>query len=185
MVIVFLILLKNPSLHHPRATFLGLTNEKIVLLSANSIRATVATENNKVQNTGHCLRNISRLNSWFSSSPCPFSIFSFSVFLTRSTSTKHLKPKRVISCIIFCCWFVPILYYPFWGEFCPLREGNNIQDRADKRGATEKLKRWTGKVWGVIPRVISLTFELLNSFENCWGRCLVLINFLEMASNIQ
>ncbi|MXQ94451.1 hypothetical protein E5288_WYG022440 [Bos mutus] len=39
---------QNPSLHHPRATFLGLTNEKIVLLSANSIRATVATENNKV-----------------------------------------------------------------------------------------------------------------------------------------
>lgn len=39
---------KNPSLHHPRAMFLGLTNEKIVLLSANSIRATVATENNKV-----------------------------------------------------------------------------------------------------------------------------------------
>jgi len=44
---------QNPSLHHPRATFLGLTNEKIVLLSANSIRATVATENNKVQNTVH------------------------------------------------------------------------------------------------------------------------------------
>ncbi|RMC15082.1 hypothetical protein DUI87_07262 [Hirundo rustica rustica] len=43
---------QNPSLHHPRAMFLGLTNEKIVLLSANSIRATVATENNKV-----CLRN--------------------------------------------------------------------------------------------------------------------------------
>lgn len=41
---------KNPSLHHPRAMFLGLTNEKIVLLSANSIRATVATENNKVWN---------------------------------------------------------------------------------------------------------------------------------------
>ncbi|XP_044539944.1 E3 ubiquitin-protein ligase UBR5 [Gracilinanus agilis] len=39
---------QNPSLHHPRATFLGLTNEKIVLLSANSIRATVATDNNKV-----------------------------------------------------------------------------------------------------------------------------------------
>uniref|UniRef100_A0A8C2LDK8 E3 ubiquitin-protein ligase UBR5 n=1 Tax=Cricetulus griseus TaxID=10029 RepID=A0A8C2LDK8_CRIGR len=39
---------QNPSLHHPRAAFLGLTNEKIVLLSANSIRATVATENNKV-----------------------------------------------------------------------------------------------------------------------------------------
>lgn len=39
---------QNPSLHHPRATFLGLTNEKIVLLSANSIRATVATESNKV-----------------------------------------------------------------------------------------------------------------------------------------
>ncbi|OXB57783.1 hypothetical protein ASZ78_011733 [Callipepla squamata] len=39
---------QNPSLHHPRAMFLGLTNEKIVLLSANSIRATVATENNKV-----------------------------------------------------------------------------------------------------------------------------------------
>ena len=48
MVIIFLTLSKNPSLHHPRATFLGLTNEKIVLLSANSIRATVATENNKV-----------------------------------------------------------------------------------------------------------------------------------------
>lgn len=48
MVIIFLMLSKNPSLHHPRATFLGLTNEKIVLLSANSIRATVATENNKV-----------------------------------------------------------------------------------------------------------------------------------------
>ncbi|KAF4798084.1 hypothetical protein TURU_067051 [Turdus rufiventris] len=43
---------QNPSLHHPRAMFLGLANEKIVLLSANSIRATVATENNKV-----CLRN--------------------------------------------------------------------------------------------------------------------------------
>ncbi|OBS75009.1 hypothetical protein A6R68_14463, partial [Neotoma lepida] len=39
---------QNPSLHHPRAAFLGLINEKIVLLSANSIRATVATENNKV-----------------------------------------------------------------------------------------------------------------------------------------
>lgn len=48
VVITFLMLSKNPSLHHPRATFLGLTNEKIVLLSANSIRATVATENNKV-----------------------------------------------------------------------------------------------------------------------------------------
>ncbi|XP_042320395.1 E3 ubiquitin-protein ligase UBR5-like [Sceloporus undulatus] len=39
---------QNPSIHHPRAGSLGLTNEKIVLLSANSIRATVATENNKV-----------------------------------------------------------------------------------------------------------------------------------------
>ncbi|XP_069477553.1 E3 ubiquitin-protein ligase UBR5 isoform X1 [Ambystoma mexicanum] len=39
---------QNLSPHHPRATFLGLTNEKIVLLSANSIRATVATETNKV-----------------------------------------------------------------------------------------------------------------------------------------
>ncbi|XP_053571897.1 E3 ubiquitin-protein ligase UBR5 [Bombina bombina] len=39
---------QNPSLHHPRSTFLGLVNEKIVLLSANSIRATVATESNKV-----------------------------------------------------------------------------------------------------------------------------------------
>lgn len=46
-------LLKNPSLHHPRAAFLGLTNEKIVLLSANSIRATVATENNKVGSIAH------------------------------------------------------------------------------------------------------------------------------------
>ncbi|XP_066547011.1 E3 ubiquitin-protein ligase UBR5 isoform X4 [Amia ocellicauda] len=39
---------QNPAVHHPRATFLGLTNEKITLLSANSIRATVATESNKV-----------------------------------------------------------------------------------------------------------------------------------------
>ncbi|XP_063307261.1 E3 ubiquitin-protein ligase UBR5 isoform X6 [Pelobates fuscus] len=39
---------QNPSLHHPRTAFLGLANEKIVLLSANSIRATVATESNKV-----------------------------------------------------------------------------------------------------------------------------------------
>lgn len=46
--VFFLLFPKNPSLHHPRAMFLGLTNEKIVLLSANSIRATVATENNKV-----------------------------------------------------------------------------------------------------------------------------------------
>lgn len=45
---IFFLFPKNPSLHHPRAMFLGLTNEKIVLLSANSIRATVATENNKV-----------------------------------------------------------------------------------------------------------------------------------------
>lgn len=56
MTITFLMLSKNPSLHHPRATFLGLTNEKIVLLSANSIRATVATENNKVR---HPVINIS------------------------------------------------------------------------------------------------------------------------------
>ena len=56
MIIIFLMLSKNPSLHHPRATFLGLTNEKIVLLSANSIRATVATENNKVR---HPVVNIS------------------------------------------------------------------------------------------------------------------------------
>ncbi|KAJ8386321.1 hypothetical protein AAFF_G00175170 [Aldrovandia affinis] len=39
---------QNPSAHHPRASFLALTNEKITLLSANSIRATVATESNKV-----------------------------------------------------------------------------------------------------------------------------------------
>uniref|UniRef100_A0AAR2J8U3 E3 ubiquitin-protein ligase UBR5 n=1 Tax=Pygocentrus nattereri TaxID=42514 RepID=A0AAR2J8U3_PYGNA len=39
---------QNPSIHHPRVSFLGLTNEKITLLSANSIRATVATETNKV-----------------------------------------------------------------------------------------------------------------------------------------
>uniref|UniRef100_A0A8C1SQP9 E3 ubiquitin-protein ligase UBR5 n=1 Tax=Cyprinus carpio TaxID=7962 RepID=A0A8C1SQP9_CYPCA len=39
---------QNPSIHHPRVPFLGLTNEKITHLSANSIRATVATENNKV-----------------------------------------------------------------------------------------------------------------------------------------
>ncbi|CAJ0945378.1 unnamed protein product [Ranitomeya imitator] len=39
---------QNPLLHHPRIAFLGLTSEKIVLLSANSIRATVATESNKV-----------------------------------------------------------------------------------------------------------------------------------------
>lgn len=40
---------QNPSIHHPRVSFLGLANEKITLLSANSIRATVATETNKVQ----------------------------------------------------------------------------------------------------------------------------------------
>uniref|UniRef100_A0A4W5PTR5 E3 ubiquitin-protein ligase UBR5 n=1 Tax=Hucho hucho TaxID=62062 RepID=A0A4W5PTR5_9TELE len=39
---------QNPSIRHPRVSFLGLTNEKITLLSANSIRATVATETNKV-----------------------------------------------------------------------------------------------------------------------------------------
>uniref|UniRef100_UPI00398F2B03 E3 ubiquitin-protein ligase UBR5 isoform X3 n=1 Tax=Pristiophorus japonicus TaxID=55135 RepID=UPI00398F2B03 len=39
---------QNPSVHHPRTTQLSLTNEKIVLLAANSIRATVATENSKV-----------------------------------------------------------------------------------------------------------------------------------------
>lgn len=39
---------QNPSIHHPRVSFLGLANEKITLLSANSIRATVATETNKV-----------------------------------------------------------------------------------------------------------------------------------------
>lgn len=41
--------LQNPSIHHPRVSFLGLVNEKITLLSANSIRATVATETNKVE----------------------------------------------------------------------------------------------------------------------------------------
>lgn len=44
----FILSLQNPSIHHPRASFLGLANEKITLLSANSIRATVATETNKV-----------------------------------------------------------------------------------------------------------------------------------------
>ncbi|KAL4629964.1 E3 ubiquitin-protein ligase UBR5 isoform X5 [Arapaima gigas] len=39
---------QNPAIHHPRSPSLGLTNEKITLLSANSIRATVATESNKV-----------------------------------------------------------------------------------------------------------------------------------------
>uniref|UniRef100_A0A3P8XHU6 E3 ubiquitin-protein ligase UBR5 n=1 Tax=Esox lucius TaxID=8010 RepID=A0A3P8XHU6_ESOLU len=39
---------QNSSIHHPRVSFLGLINEKITLLSANSIRATVATETNKV-----------------------------------------------------------------------------------------------------------------------------------------
>uniref|UniRef100_A0A8C7C593 E3 ubiquitin-protein ligase UBR5 n=1 Tax=Oncorhynchus kisutch TaxID=8019 RepID=A0A8C7C593_ONCKI len=39
---------QNPLIRHPRVSFLGLTNEKITLLSANSIRATVATETNKV-----------------------------------------------------------------------------------------------------------------------------------------
>uniref|UniRef100_A0AAY5EXU1 E3 ubiquitin-protein ligase UBR5 n=1 Tax=Electrophorus electricus TaxID=8005 RepID=A0AAY5EXU1_ELEEL len=39
---------QNPSIHHPRVSFLGLANEKITLLSANSIRATVATETGKV-----------------------------------------------------------------------------------------------------------------------------------------
>uniref|UniRef100_A0AAX7U251 E3 ubiquitin-protein ligase UBR5 n=1 Tax=Astatotilapia calliptera TaxID=8154 RepID=A0AAX7U251_ASTCA len=39
---------QNPAIHHPRMSFLGLANEKITLLSANSIRATVATETNKV-----------------------------------------------------------------------------------------------------------------------------------------
>lgn len=39
---------QNPSIHHPRVSFLGLANEKITLLAANSIRATVATESNKV-----------------------------------------------------------------------------------------------------------------------------------------
>ncbi|KAJ8353856.1 hypothetical protein SKAU_G00214230 [Synaphobranchus kaupii] len=39
---------QNSAVHHPRTSFLGLTNEKITLLSANSIRATVATETNKV-----------------------------------------------------------------------------------------------------------------------------------------
>ncbi|TRY88597.1 hypothetical protein DNTS_029996 [Danionella cerebrum] len=39
---------QNPAIHHPRVPFLGLTNEKITHLSANSIRATVATESNKV-----------------------------------------------------------------------------------------------------------------------------------------
>ncbi|XP_048881123.1 E3 ubiquitin-protein ligase UBR5-like isoform X6 [Brienomyrus brachyistius] len=39
---------QNLSLHHPRTSFLGLTNEKITFLAANSIRATVATESNKV-----------------------------------------------------------------------------------------------------------------------------------------
>lgn len=116
MVIIFLMLLKNPSLHHPRATFLGLTNEKIVLLSANSIRATVATENNKVQNSVHWWRNISCLNSWFSSSPCPFSIFSFSVFLTRSTNTKHLKPKESNPMYSFFIAGLSLYYNLAYGE---------------------------------------------------------------------
>ncbi|TMS10396.1 E3 ubiquitin-protein ligase UBR5 [Larimichthys crocea] len=42
---------QNPSIHHPRVSFLGLANEKITLLSANSIRATVATETNKQKYT--------------------------------------------------------------------------------------------------------------------------------------
>lgn len=109
MVIIFLILSKNPSLHHPRATFLGLTNEKIVLLSANSIRATVATENNKVWNTLHWLINISRLNPRFSSFLCPISIFSFFVFLTSSTNTKCLSLSRVIQYIVFL--LLVYLYY--------------------------------------------------------------------------
>lgn len=92
MVIIFLMLSKNPSLHHPRATFLGLTNEKIVLLSANSIRATVATENNKVQNTALIEKDFMLKFLIFFLSLPPFRLCMFC--LTGCTNTKHLKPKE-------------------------------------------------------------------------------------------
>lgn len=66
---------KNPSLHHPRAAVLGLTNEKIVLLSANSIRATVATENNKVGSVWFASMNIYFMVKVVACFSAPFSFF--------------------------------------------------------------------------------------------------------------
>ena len=42
------IVLQNPNIHHPKTIALGLTHEKIVGISACSVRASVFTESDKV-----------------------------------------------------------------------------------------------------------------------------------------
>jgi len=48
VVIYMNIVLQNPNIHHPKTIALGLTHEKIVGISACSVRASVFTESDKV-----------------------------------------------------------------------------------------------------------------------------------------
>ena len=48
IVFVYYLFVQNPSINHPRVHQLGLINEKVVCISASSIRCTVATESGKV-----------------------------------------------------------------------------------------------------------------------------------------
>ncbi|KAK6491509.1 E3 ubiquitin-protein ligase UBR5 isoform X6 [Huso huso] len=117
---------QNPSMHHPRAAFLGLMSEKITLLSANSIRATVATENNKVA-------------TWVDDT-----LSTVASKLEHSTQTfPELQGERIVS--LHCCAFYTCAQLEnclYWWGVVPFSQRKKMLEKA--RAKNKKPKSSAG-----------------------------------------
>ncbi|XP_058868618.1 E3 ubiquitin-protein ligase UBR5 isoform X1 [Acipenser ruthenus] len=117
---------QNPSMHHPRAAFLGLMSEKITLLSANSIRATVATENNKVA-------------TWVDDT-----LSTVASKLEHSTQTfPELQGERIVSlhcCALYTCAQLENCLY--WWGVVPFSQRKKMLEKA--RAKNKKPKSSAG-----------------------------------------
>ncbi|XP_051791686.1 E3 ubiquitin-protein ligase UBR5 isoform X2 [Erpetoichthys calabaricus] len=117
---------QNPSIHHPRVAFLGLTNEKITLLSANCIRATVATESNKVA-------------TWVDDT-----LSSVASKLEHGTQTfSELQGERIVSlhcCALYTCAQLENSLY--WWGVVPFSQRKKMLEKA--RAKNKKAKSSAG-----------------------------------------
>ncbi|RXM32738.1 E3 ubiquitin-protein ligase UBR5 [Acipenser ruthenus] len=117
---------QNPSMHHPRAAFLGLMNEKITLLSVNIIRATVATENNKVA-------------TWVDDT-----LSTVASKLEHSTQTfPELQGERIVSlhcCALYTCAQLENCLY--WWGVVPFSQRKKMLEKA--RAKNKKPKSSAG-----------------------------------------
>ncbi|MBN3274321.1 UBR5 ligase, partial [Polyodon spathula] len=117
---------QNPSMHHPRAAFLGLMSDKITLLSVNIIRATVATENNKVA-------------TWVDDT-----LSTVASKLEHSTQTfPELQGERIVSlhcCALYTCAQLENCLY--WWGVVPFSQRKKMLEKA--RAKNKKPKSSAG-----------------------------------------